>query len=313
MSDFISGSILDHVKENSDHCIKEMRIAAEELFHGRTDLIIGVNGSVARREFTVGSDIDLFFIGLDKSCQGIDAAQEQYRARLVEHDLKMPSEGGVFEAPQTREELLGPIGGQKDTNTSITRRMLFLLEGEWIFNQLEFERLRADLIAEYVPENFDNTKLCLYLLNDIIRYWRTICVDFEYKTGRGKPRAIRSIKLRTSRMLLYFAGAAAVAHAIDMPAAEKRDELIRLFSLPAIARLNEIYGDDFSAAFEQYGKFLSRLDDSEVRKTLEKGEGLNTPEFAELSELARQFKEDLLKLIKIRHTFDSPLVNALLL
>ena len=109
--------------------------------------------------------------------------------------------------------------------------MLFLLEGEWGFNQEAFEKLRSDLISAYVSDTLDDDKLALYLLNDIIRYWRTICVDFEYKTSDGtKPRAIRLAKLRVSRMLLCFAGFVAVAEAVDMTAKQKRDRLVSLFS-----------------------------------------------------------------------------------
>ncbi|MEP4444537.1 MAG: hypothetical protein ABJ059_13945, partial [Hyphomicrobiales bacterium] len=42
--------------------LEVMRNAALDIFGERQDVIIGVNGSVARREYTSGSDIDHFFL-----------------------------------------------------------------------------------------------------------------------------------------------------------------------------------------------------------------------------------------------------------
>jgi hypothetical protein len=52
------------------------------------------------------------------------------------------------------------------------------------------------------------------LLNDLTRYWRTICVDFEGKhrdTQGNDPKWVsRNAKLRTSRKLLFAGGQAMV-------------------------------------------------------------------------------------------------------
>ncbi|MSU90611.1 hypothetical protein GE300_13475 [Rhodobacteraceae bacterium 2CG4] len=280
------------------------------------DLIIGVNGSVARREATTGSDVDLFVLTLSGNIEAARRAQAAHRGRLTELGVKMPAPGGVFEVPLPTEQLTGTIGGEDDTNTFITRRMLYLLEGEWVANQHGFDRLRSDLVARYVPEDLNAQKIVRFFLNDVIRYWRTICVDFEHKTSDAtKPRAIRLVKLRLSRMLLYVAGIAAVRETVGLDAVAKREKLALLLAMPPLDRLSHIYGPEKMVPVRAlYATFLASIDDTTVRRQLEQPgtAGLDTPEFGDLADLSRDFKAALLALLSMEPGGD-PLMVALLL
>lgn len=299
--------------------IQVMRDVASEIFQDRTDIIIGVNGSVARREYTSGSDIDHFFLStVCDRCNQVDVSDDEkaFRKSLQQKGLKMPASGGVFEGALYQGQLLYPIGGDADTNKTLTRRMLFLLEGEWIFNKNDFESLREKLISKYISNNLEDEKLALYLLNDIIRYWRTICIDFEYKTSDGKKsRALRLAKLRMSRMLLCFAGMVAVAEADDMPPNEKRIRLVELFSMQGIDRLDSVLSDKFSSAKQLYGVFLTKLDDPVFRAKLDLtgDDGMKTREFADMTELARNFKSELVSILLRHYGENTKIVHAMLL
>jgi predicted nucleotidyltransferase len=311
-----AAAVLDGARNRSEQILETLRSVAANLLGENSDLIIGVNGSVARREVTSGSDVDLFVLTLSGDLAAANAVQKEYRERLVARNIKMPAHGGVFESPLWTTQLTATIGGEDDTNTFITRRMLYLLEGEWVANEDGFNRLRSDLVARYVSEDLDDQKIVRFFLNDVIRYWRTICVDFENKTADAtKPRAIRLVKLRLSRMLLYVAGIAAARQTVDCDAATKRERLAELLALPPLERLRCIHGLEKMVPVQAlYATFLLALDRAEIRSQLELpgAEGLSTPEFKGLTEVARDFKVELLGLLDMNAGGD-PLMEALLL
>ncbi len=311
-----NNKVFETCQSKAERKIEKMRAVAAQVFSERSDIVVGVNGSLARREFTSGSDVDYFILKIDGSKADDAADQNAFRDALGAAGFKMPSAGGVFERTFLTSALLGPIGGDNDHNETLTRRMLFLLEGEWIFNSEAFAQLRRDLVTTYVSEDLESEKLPLYLLNDIVRYWRTICVDYEYKTANHqKAKPLRLAKLRISRMLLCFAGMIAVAEAESMDCSAKRVRLEQLFAMQALERLQNILGDHFEVARTEYGKFLVRLDDHDFRAALDvKGaEGLASPQYKEIVIIARQFKEALISILINRYGLESALVKALLL
>lgn len=309
-------AVLDAARKESEDILKILRSIAAELPCLTSDIIIGVNGSVARREVTSGSDVDLFFLTLAGDLAAAKSAQEEYRAKLVEKGIKMPAYGGVFENPLRTTQLTATIGGEDDTNTYITRRMLYLLEGEWVANESGFNDLRSTLIARYISEDLDDQKIVRFFLNDVIRYWRTICVDFEHKTADStKPRAIRLVKLRLSRMLLYVAGISAARQTVDCNAEAKRAKLAELLAVPPLERLGLIHGQEKMQKVQTlYATFLSAMNNKKIRSQLELpgAEGVATKEFELLTEVARDFKVELLTLLSM-DTNGDPLMEALLL
>lgn len=289
--------VLDRARTEADRQLDTMRAAAEEVIPPDAGVIVGVNGSVARREVTSGSDVDLFFLAAGDDVEAVRPVQQAFRERLRADNVKMPTHGGVFEQPLTVRSLLSNIGGDADTNEYLTRRMLYLLEGEWLHDRVGFEDLRARLVGHYVRDDLETHKLCRYLLNDVIRYWRTICVDFEEKTADGtKPRAIRLVKLRFARMMLYFGGVAAIARTADVPPEAKRTVLLDTFSKPPADRLTETFGSaEMARPLAAYATFLHAIDDEGIRAALESEghDGLGTVEYRELVEVARQFRSGL--------------------
>jgi len=158
-----------------------MRNAALDRFGDATDFLIGINGSYARREATEESDVNLFFLvtGNDVSCTV--KKQAEFRELLkADLNLKLPASSGVFANPLLVDKIC-EIGGLTDNNETLTRRMLLLLEGEWVVNEPAFHSARNRLLEKYLYYGPGRDKICMFLLNDIMRYWQTICIDLEHK------------------------------------------------------------------------------------------------------------------------------------
>jgi len=300
----------------SEDGLSQMREIAKTVFGDDARFIVGVNGSYARREATSGSDVDLFVLYRKDTAVEAQRMQAILREQMKEAGFKMPADDGVFASPLSVSALSQTIGGMDDTNESITRRMLLLLEGEWLYNEAGFNEAKTRLLGQYVTAGIRNEQICLFLLNDIIRYWRTICVDFEYKIqADNKPREIRLIKLRFSRMLLFFAGIMAVGATYKLDREQKIERLLELFALPAYQRLIKLAGEQASPALELYATFLNALDDPAIRLALSQP-GTATAESQEFQQLrlqAQQFRHHLLTLLKNHYDSDNPTVTALML
>lgn len=308
--------IFNEAGKRSEEGLKKMRDVAAEVIGHDDRFIVGVNGSYARREVTGGSDVDLFVLFRHDAMKEAQDVQATLGKRLEADGFKMSAPGGVFSSPLTVSMLTQSIGGMDDTNEYITRRMLLLLEGEWMHNSTQFERARTRLLDQYVAATIRREQICLFLLNDIIRYWRTICVDFEHKVqSDGKPREIRLIKLRFSRMLLFFAGVMAVGSTYGLERAEKVAHLSELLALPAHERLLKLAGEKAHPALELYAEFLGALDDSATREALSTTlpVGQESNEFAKLRGDAQQFRLALLEVLHGHFGHENPTVAALML
>jgi hypothetical protein len=59
--------------------------------------------------------------------------------------------------------------------------MLFLLESVYATNQDVYDDVHEQLLARYLDQSVKPQRPPRFLLNDVIRYWRTMCVDFAGK------------------------------------------------------------------------------------------------------------------------------------
>ena len=144
--------------------------------------------------------------------------------------------------------------------------------------------------ADYDPRygRVDSFRVPRFLLNDLVRYWRTIAVDFAAKKWRSPSQKayIRFAKLLTTRKVLFAGSLAALLltekHVRDVKDPDERFNILQQhlqseFSRPPIARLLGAYdalGDEAKDAtvnlLVQYDAFLGLLNERSMRTFLER-------------------------------------------
>jgi predicted nucleotidyltransferase len=159
-------------------------------------------GSFARGEASRFSDLDLFIVGKSESPQA-KAGQtppppERLLKRLDEicikaelisatRQLKIPefSGDGEYLTFYTVRELVRSLGRPDDdaTNT-FTARLLLLLESTPLVEANVYTDVISEVVLPYWRdyEDHQNDFMPAFLANDILRLWRTFCVNYEART-----------------------------------------------------------------------------------------------------------------------------------
>ncbi|MBF0392428.1 MAG: hypothetical protein HQL38_07080 [Alphaproteobacteria bacterium] len=183
-------------------------------------------GSFGRLEAGAKSDLDLFIVGkADPARVGSDGTKESQLKRLDEicikaelidatRKLKFPDfDGdGKYLAHYSVDELTKTLGKpEDDARNTLTGRLLLFLESRPLLGDVVYSDIIDEVIAAYWRDYSDHKLnfMPAYLTNDILRLWRTFCVNYEARTLRepedkklkGK---IKNYKLKHSRMLTCY-------------------------------------------------------------------------------------------------------------
>jgi hypothetical protein len=265
------------------------------------DATVVLLGSWGRHEVTRASDDDAIVL--------FTGDGERPTATDVARALGGPPPGreGLFGDVVRLEDLTSRIGLDDDTNTNLTRRMLFLLESVAVAGEPAHAAAREALIATYLTAHERDYRPPRFLLNDLVRYWRTIAVDFEGKQRRraGEGWGLRHAKLRFSRKLLFAGGLLPVLGCHALPAGEMPAYLAAQLATPPLDRLAGAFlqhgmADAGARALRAYGGFLGILDDPAQREHLARlgePEADADPLFARVRELGDDLQAALLALL----------------
>ena len=95
------------------------------------------------------------------------------------------------------DEMLSSLGGRQDDHMNyFTSRMLLLLESHPVLNKDAYYSITKKVIRsyfrdfDYYPDTFRPT----FLINDIIRFWKTLCLNYEYDRNRLNAQELDDIE-----------------------------------------------------------------------------------------------------------------------
>lgn len=284
---------------------------------------IAVCGSLARLEASAESDLDFMIIyprdvpkerrlGFRDKVNEI-ISQVKMPLDVTDRTFDRPNPKGVFAGDAFGPEIYGRIGSKEEDYSNIARRMLILLECQWLWNQGYFDSLRTELISRYGSDvAADPTKNLVLLINDLIRYFRSICVNYHDQMASEYGKwPIRNLKLRHSRVLMYssllFALGELSKYEYSSDAKKKLSTLRQYIEWPALERYVRLYeankDDNIFRLLGLYAFFLSRLSDNRARealKDLEYNDRYTLPEFSALKSNSDAFMSELSRFVHAR-------------
>jgi predicted nucleotidyltransferase len=254
------------------------------------DLTIFTVGSYGRLEASSHSDIDLFFVYGPS-----DASKEQRRTnelrlfgRLIEKvaDLGFPKLSNDAQYLQSHEakKVLKHLGSAVDDSRNyFTTRMLLLLESRSLYGDASYNHVVKAMLDSYYrdyPTHEENFRPW-FLLNDIMRFWKTLLLNYENKRNRAddpsdpKPR-VKNFKLKYSRATTCFATICAVGASsgpvglhemVDIVSVTPRERLLRVaVDMPQLEDAVARVLDDYAWFLEKTGLPTEELEGLFVEK-----------------------------------------------
>lgn len=207
--------------------------------------IIAAFGSMARQEMAQGSDFD--FLVILRSLERDPATIRTYRGAaakaLKELGIEPPGSSGLFGGAISGTDLVNTIGLDQDTNLHLSRRILLLEESIALCAEDGYRDLIEAVCARYLHESPSHHRVPRFLLNDVIRYWRTITVDYQAKRWdemASNKWGARYVKLISTRKLTYAGMLISLFWGSLNDQVPDAAMLQGQFSLPSLARIAQL-------------------------------------------------------------------------
>lgn len=181
-------------------------------------------GSVGRGEMSPNSDLDIFIVRDRTVARPLTNLNEiRLKARLIEvsRELKFPEfsdDGEYVKSYDVKEDFIVKLGTRHDDYDNVlTARLLLLLESSPIVGEDFYKQVIDELLAVYWRDYSQNSSsfLPVFLMNDILRFWKTLCLNYEERTADAKTgkktahpntgkRRLLNYKLKYSRLLTCY-------------------------------------------------------------------------------------------------------------
>ncbi|WP_114939632.1 nucleotidyltransferase domain-containing protein [Mucilaginibacter endophyticus] len=200
-------------KEYSQSKIDLIKASIQEIeeLKKHKNLCIYVTGSFGRQEATEYSDVDIFFINSETEDQISKLSKTLIDADFIRLIDKMGfppfSNDGQFLQIHSLEDIISHLGSPKDDFSNyFTARLLLLLESSPLYNEEFYDESVAKMIETYYRDFHRHVKdfLPIFLVNDVIRYWKTLCLNYEHRRNTEVDEGKRKLKTYVKNLKLVF-------------------------------------------------------------------------------------------------------------
>lgn len=291
-------------------------IFKSEIINSRTDFCMYSTGSYGRSEAGKYSDIDLFFIYENDSDKFPKITKTLIDADIIKscREMELPDFSGDGEYLEIHnvKEVYKELGSRNDDyNNFFTARMLLLLESKPIYNEKLYEDIVKEILQKYYGDfhSHETDFAPVFLVNDIIRFWRTLCLNYEHNRNRKadendsereksfkKNKAhIKNLKLKFSRKLTCYSFLLSILYSNEILNEEKILEIVKLSPLErlqVISKSNPNASEKIEKIFELYSRFLetTHKEESDLQNWIENKKNRESA-FNEGREFAKLFFE----------------------
>lgn len=217
------GDVLAERRVRSKERLDDVRARVPD-WHSLAGGCVYVTGSFARGEASQFSDLDLFIVSAYEAprLSELDAICLEADLIRATRDLGFPPFSGDGEYLQVHrvKTLVDSLGSSSDdSSNAFTARMLLLLESKALLGEDTYRDAIDRVIAKYWRDFADHSTAFMpaFLANDILRLWRTFCVNYEARTQsepdeKKAKRKLKNYKLKHSRLLTCYSALAYLLH-----------------------------------------------------------------------------------------------------
>ena len=267
-------------------------------------------GSLARMEAGAKSDLDLF-VTTDEDGKPLGRLFEiELFSELmaINRKLEFPdfSNDGEYLQIHRMEDLKSLTGSRFDDSANLfTARMLLILESQPVANDGVYGEHLHEILGHYYRDRKGEKPFRpIFLLNDLLRYWRTLCLNYEqHRHDTQQPFRKKNVNLKFSRMLTVF-GTVLPLVSRPVDTVEELEALCKKTPLERLAVGLDLLNDSrlkgrWSEILDGYKEFLSWKENADVETFLTEYKDLVDERAAALS----TFLYDALTHKGIRHEF----------
>jgi|GEM_PF-1465723 len=289
------------------------------------NICVIVVGSFGRLEASNSSDLDYLVIydGDESEHNKFKSFDDKISKILEKMGIQKPSKTGkTFESPARMSQLTTNIGGNKDNTQHLTWRVLMLTESRCLYNETLYHQILSNIFDHYTKTSKEKKGYPRALMNELIRYYRTVAVDYLYKVEEiNKPWALRNLKLRHSRKFWFFSTIALILHRFENPENVVYESLLEEMRSPPVEKLATIFLEkdkkDLITPFVFYNEFLEKINDTMIREQLNEIDydaRYENDIFSELKENSDEFHEELIKIFnEFKQDWDEMIYDLLIL